>query len=144
MQVSKNNYIFFRKVHCSSFTLSNTLILPWQARIVLPWHQGVHGPRLVPALQSCWLISIRWLQQVSEVLLNFKYIHISLAKGLAHSLEVSNFRWLWNTSKIFSKKSRAVTERKVLRCVEHYWAEERLCFHIANSMPQYGKYFILE
>lgn len=76
---------------------------------MVPWHQGVHGASLVPTLKPCWLI--RWLQQVSEVLLNFKYIHISLTKGFVLSLEVSNFRWLCNTSQIFSKKNRAVTQK---------------------------------
>lgn len=67
------------------------------------------------AAEPWWLITIVWLQQVSKVLINFKCIHVPLANGLSHSLGVSNFRWLWNTSEtFFSKKSRAAPPGKVL------------------------------
>lgn len=77
--------------------------------------QSIRCQACSQAAEPWWLITIVWLQQVSKVLINFKCIHVPLANGLSHSLGVSNFRWLWNTSEtFFSKKSRAAPPGKVL------------------------------
>lgn len=108
------------------------------ARTVLPWHHREPVARLVLGL-PWWLITIVWLQQVSKVLINFKCIHIPLANDLSHSLGVSNFRWLWNSSKtFFSKKSRAAPPGKVLgyiRALFSWGMSAFLCSSICNSTP---------